>query len=420
MRFRTLKEWLCWQERLHPQDIELGLERIAPVWRRLHPEGIGCPVVTVAGTNGKGSSVAMLDAILRAAGYRTACYTSPHLWRYNERIRIDGAEASDDALCRAFEAVDAARDGVPLTYFEFGTLAALYLFAHARPDIVILEVGLGGRLDAVNVVDADVALLTSIGIDHTDWLGDTREQIGHEKAGVFRTGQAAICADLDPPASVVAHAMAIGADLWRAGRDFGYQRQADGWDWRGRRLRRPGLPLPALRGRVQLGNAAGVLAVLEALVDRLPVDQAAVREGLQHARLPGRFEVVSGPPTWIFDVSHNRDGLAVLHENLALHACNGRTLAVFSMLADKSLEESVRVLADDIDHWFVAGLDVARGLDGDTLARRLSTVVDDERITVCGTVADAARSAMANAREDERILVFGSFHTVAQARRACL
>ncbi|HSP00336.1 MAG TPA: bifunctional tetrahydrofolate synthase/dihydrofolate synthase, partial [Thioalkalivibrio sp.] len=311
MRFDTLEQWLAWQETLHPKAIDLGLERVARVAGRLGLLEPSHAVITVAGTNGKGSTVALLDAIYRAAGYRVCTYTSPHLLRYNERIRIHGALASDEALCRAFDAVDTARGEESLSYFEFGTLAALWLFWEAAPDVAILEVGLGGRLDAVNIIDSDVAVITSIGIDHEAWLGSDREVIGAEKAGVFRAARPAVCGDPRPPASIQRRALDLGAKLYMAGRDFSWQAAAlgQGWQWQG-----PGavvladLPLPALFGPIQLNNAASALTAVTLLQARLAVSREALARGLQQVRLPGRFQQLRDKPLVILDVAHNPQG----------------------------------------------------------------------------------------------------------------
>lgn len=429
MRFDTLQQWLTWQEGLHPWDIELGLERIHTVWRRLAGDDplVQSCVITVAGTNGKGSCVAMLDAILRAAGYRTGVYTSPHLLRYNERIRIDGEEVADAQLCDAFSRIDHARGEISLTYFEFGTLAALELFRQTQPDVILLEVGLGGRLDAVNIIDADVALLTSVGIDHVEWLGEEREAIGREKAGIFRNGRAAVCGDPAPPVSVLSEADRLGAKLYCLGREFGYARQQQGWQWwAGERLR-SALPFPALAGEIQLQNAASVLMVLELLRDRLPVNQEDIRRGLQEVKLQGRFQVMPGAVTLILDVTHNADGARVLARNLRAHACKGSTLAVVSMLQDKDVEQVGVELQGVVDRWYVAGLQVARGQTAAVLAQRLRAGVaglqqgtDPVTLVECETVAEACGRALQEAQEGDRIVVFGSFYTVTEGLCHCV
>ncbi len=305
MRFDTLNDWLAWQETLHPKAIDLGLERVREVAARL---GLLAPkhvVISVAGTNGKGSSVAMLEAILACAGLRVGAYTSPHLWQYNERIRIDRQPVDDAVLVASFARIDAARGDISLSYFEFGTLAALDILQRADVDVAVLEVGLGGRLDAVNIVDADCALVTGIGIDHVEWLGPDRESIGREKAGIFRGGRPAVCSDPQPPASLRAVAQDCGAIWYGLGEQFGYARTGEVWDWWGPNLRLDGLPLPALPGPFQLQNAAGVVMALQTLGARLPVSVQALQAGLRAARVAGRFTVVPGPFETIFDVAHN-------------------------------------------------------------------------------------------------------------------
>jgi dihydrofolate synthase/folylpolyglutamate synthase len=413
-RPRSLADWLEHIAQGHPREIALGLERVAAVRDRLG-FALDAVVLTIGGTNGKGSCVAMLEAILRAAGYRVGAYTSPHLLRYNERIRLDGIEAKDAALCEAFAAIEAARGEIPLTYFEHGTLAALWLFARAGLDAVVLEVGLGGRLDAVNVVDPDVALVTTVDLDHQDWLGPDREAIGREKAGIFRPGRPAIYGGEDPPESLLAHAAAIGADLRLAGRDFDAEARSADWDYRsGGGRRRAGLPLPALRGAFQVENAAAVVATLEAVAARLPVGNAALREGLLAAQPAGRFQVFPGPVTTVLDVAHNPQAARALRENLRQFAAGrGRTLAVFSMLADKDIAAVVSEMGPEIAAWFHAPLPVLRGASSELIAQRLAAAAPDAPRNGFDTLADAWRAAHAQARPGDRVLVFGSFYTVA-------
>ncbi|WP_127477463.1 bifunctional tetrahydrofolate synthase/dihydrofolate synthase [Sulfurivermis fontis] len=416
MRFNSLAAWLEWQETLHPSTIDLGLERVAAVLRRLHPAPPPFVVITVGGTNGKGSTVAMLDAILRAGGYRVGAYTSPHLLRYNERVRLDGEMVDDAALCDAFARIDAARGDISLTYFEFGTLAALDIFWHAGVDVAILEVGMGGRLDAVNVLDADVALVTTVDIDHAQWLGETREAIAFEKAGIYRGGRPAVYGSPDAPQTLLDHAAAIGAPLFRYGRDFGARPEGEGWRWWGGGQERHALPLPALRGRSQLQNAAGVLMALAAVAHRLPLDQAQIRAGLLAATLPGRFQIQPGEVVRILDVAHNPQAAAELAANLAAMPCAGRTLAVVGMLADKDMAGALGQLRDAIDHWYAAALQVPRGATTAQLTAALAAAgTGAERVTACGDVTAALAQAQAAARAGDRIVVFGSFYTVAEA-----
>jgi len=416
VRFSSLAEWLVWQETLHPSTIDLGLERVAATLHRLHPEPPPFAVITVGGTNGKGSTVAMLEAILRAGGYRVGAYTSPHLLRYNERVRLDGSEVSDAALCAAFERVDQARGDISLTYFEFGTLAALDIFWCSQVDVAILEVGMGGRLDAVNVLDADVAVVTTVDIDHAQWLGDTREAIAFEKAGIYRGGRPAIYGSLDAPQSLLDHAVAIDAQLFRYGQDFGAKAEGEGWRWWGAGKERHALPLPALRGHSQLQNAAGVLMALEAVAERLPLDQAQIRAGLLAVALPGRFQVQPGAVTRILDVAHNPQAAGELAANLAALPCAGRTLAVVGMLADKDMAGALAQLRGAVDHWYAAALTVARGAATAQLVQALTAAgVAAADISPCTDITAALALAQQAARPGDRIVVFGSFHTVAEA-----
>jgi len=416
----TVPGWLAHLESLHPKAIALGLDRVRAVHAHLDAH-LACPVVTVGGTNGKGSTCAMLEAILRRAGYRTVLYTSPHLLRYHERVRIDAREVNDADLAASFAAVEDARlaaGGVALTYFEFGTLAALWLFARAAPDAAILEVGLGGRLDAVNIVDADVAVLTTIDIDHVDYLGPTREDIGREKAGIFRAGRPAVCGDRRPPRSVLDAAAATGAALLVLGRDYDYRDERTQWRYRGPRGERFGLPVPALRGAYQLANAATALTALELLHARLPVSAQAIREGLVHVTLPARFEVLPGRPTTVLDVAHNPHAARALADALGSMGFHPETTAVCAMLADKDMAGVVSALAPRIDRWCIAGLPGARGGGPQRLREALLAAgVTAAAIRTFDTVAQAFGAARDAAGEADRIVVFGSFHTVAAARQ---
>lgn len=412
----SLAGWLEYIERQHPQSIALGLDRVSAVRDalQLNPK---FPLITVAGTNGKGSACMMLDAILGSAGYRVGTYTSPHLLRYNERVRIGGAEAEDEVLVEALAAVEQARaaTGVPLTYFEFGTLAAVWLFCRERVDAAILEVGLGGRLDAVNAFDADVAMLMSVGLDHMDYLGDTREAIGAEKAHVFRAGKAAICADRDPPQTVNVHATRIGAKLLQLGRDFEFVQQSLQWSYRGPGGDRHGLPLPALRGNCQLANASACIAALDALRERLPVTAGDIRNGLVRVENPGRFQVLPGRPAVILDVAHNPQAATALADNLVRMTGYRDTLAVFSMLNDKDVEGVARALRGHVDHWFVAAVEGARAMPVGELQQRLRDAGVVAEITNCANIAEAMDRAYRMAGDGDRILAFGSFLVVASA-----
>lgn len=420
----TLDAWLTLLESRHARPIDLGLERIGEVYRKL---GITLPGVkfVVAGTNGKGSTCAMLESILLAGGYRVGCHTSPHLLRFNERIRIDGQMLDDEALLPLFEQVELARGDVSLTYFEFTTLVTLLAFSKAPLDAVILEVGLGGRLDAINLVDADCAIVTSIDIDHAEWLGNDRDSIALEKAHVFRAGRPAICSDPKPPQSLIAHAEAIGADLWLMGRDYNYAGDRQQWAWSGRGVRRSALAYPALRGLNQLLNASGVLAALQAVRPLLPVSAQDIRQGFAQVDIPGRFQVLPGQPTIILDVGHNPHAASHLAHNLDNMGFFPSTYAVFGMLSDKDIDAVIGHLGQRIDHWICCDLPGPRGASAADLAQVLRAAgIDDEhdarrgidRSVVCSTTPDEAlRLARRRAKPDDRIIVFGSFLTVALA-----
>ena len=410
---KTLDDWLRYQEQLHPKGIDLGLDRVMAVRDRL---GLApdVPIITVGGTNGKGSTCAMLESILSAASYRVGCYTSPHLIDYNERIRICQRPAANEALCAAFEAVETARGDVSLTYFEFGTLAAMWLFCRANLDVVILEVGLGGRLDAVNVFDADCAILTCVDLDHQDYLGHTIEAIGHEKAGIFRAGRPAIFSDRRVPQSVIDHARLIGADLLLAGKDFGFSTLEHQWQYWGRRGKRHGLPFPALRGTYQLNNATGVLAALEAVHDRLPVAQQDVKRGLLEVDLPGRLQVLPGRPVVVLDVAHNPHAAHVLADALGNMGFHQNTYAVFSMLGDKDIAGVVDAVKHRFDAWFIAPIDHPRGAPVEKIRAIIAAAAADKPVQAFTGIASAYRHACNAATQNDRIVVFGSFYTVAE------
>jgi dihydrofolate synthase/folylpolyglutamate synthase len=411
----SLAAWLAYLETLHPKTIALGLDRVSAVYRRL---GIGfvCPVFTVAGTNGKGSTCALLERMLAAGGYRTGLYSSPHLLRYNERVRIAGADASDAALCEAFAAIEAVRQDTPLTYFEYGTLAALWLFAHASPEALVLEVGLGGRLDAVNIVDADVAIVTTVAIDHVDYLGASRDAIGREKAGIFRAGRVAVCADRDPPPPLIEHAAAIGARLLRIGIDYDFTPHGTQWSYRGPGGSRHGLPYPALRGEYQLANAATALAALDASRALLPLDMGAVRNALVGVELRGRFQVLPGRPVRVLDVAHNPQAARAFADNLAAMGFHPETWAVFGVMADKDIDGVIAALRPRVDRWLVATLPPPRGASASMLRARLEAAgVAGEAIREFDAPAPAYHAACGEVAEADRIIVFGSFLTVAAA-----
>lgn len=417
-RFRRLADWLAWQETLHPTAIDLGLDRLQRTLDRLNWRRPACPVITVAGTNGKGSCVALTARILAEAGYRVATFTSPHLLRYNERIAVGGGEVSDAALMAAFERIDAARGEDTLTFFEFNAAAALLVFADAQPDAVVLEVGLGGRLDAVNVVDADVALVTSIDLDHCDWLGRDRESIGREKAGILRAGRPAIFGAREMPASIGEHARQIGADLQQLGRDFDWVKVGQRWNWRGRTGEQNDLPAPALHGDIQYNNAAAVLAALAALEPRLRVPRSAIERGLLTVTLPGRFQVVRRtrprPIEWILDVAHNPAAARALAAQLAAREHGRRTIAVCGVLGDKDVEGIATELRSSFDAWVIVGLHGGRALAPEALAARVQAVGANVAAVAADVVA-GCRAAEALAQPGDRVVVFGSFLTVGAA-----
>jgi dihydrofolate synthase/folylpolyglutamate synthase len=414
-----LTDWLDWQQTLHPLAIDLGLDRVARALRGTGWQRGSIPVLTVGGTNGKGSCVAMLDAILREAGYRVGTFTSPHLVDYRERIRLDGRMVSEASLVAAFERVDAARGDDSLTFFEFNALAALLVFETFAPDVIVLEVGMGGRLDAVNVVDADVAILASVGLDHMEWLGADVEAIGREKAGIFRGGRPAICGMRSLPASVLQGARDVGAVLQVRGRDFdALPLGAERWDFVCGGSGQPDLPAPALGGVAQFGNAATVLAALAAISDRLPVGREAIERGLRSVSLPGRFQRIADPRgfEWVFDVAHNPDAAAVLAANLASHPVPGRTIAICGMLGDKDVTGVLERLRDSTDVWLAAVTDGPRGMTDAQLAVQGRVVGIDLQLS--GPVHAAIGRAARLAGPGDRVVVFGSFHTVGPALTA--
>ncbi len=417
VRFNSLAEWLSWQESLHATEIELGLERCRQVAANLGLLQPPFTVISVAGTNGKGSSVVMLDSILRRAGYTVGCYTSPHLVRYNERVRINGEEAGDAALCRAFERINEARGDISLTYFEFGTLAALELSREAGVDVALLEVGLGGRLDAVNVFDADAALVTAIDLDHQNYLGDTRELIAVEKAGIYRADRPAVCSDPRPPITLREHADGIGAQLFQLDDAFCIERHADSWDWSCGDSRWPELPYPDPFNTCQVQNAAGVLMVLHALRERFPVTVEAIREGLAGFRLNGRFQVIPGELPYVLDVAHNRQAAQTLLENLQHVPSQGRTHVIIGMLRDKDRLGVFEVLNEAADTWHTISLTNARGATADKLTAELEAMQTGKPVTTQNTMEAALAAVRAEAGTGDRVLITGSFLTVGAALR---
>jgi dihydrofolate synthase/folylpolyglutamate synthase len=411
---RTLADWLIYQQELHPSSIDLGLERVCAVAGRLEllpPPG---RTAIIGGTNGKGSTATLLAALGQAHGERVGLFTSPHLLRYQERITIDGVEAGEAELVAAFERIESARDGISLTYFEFNTLAALALFRAAEVGLTILEVGLGGRLDATNVVDADVALLCSVGFDHRDWLGETLEAIGAEKAGIFRRGRPAILGTTQMPASVMQALAALECEVAAADRDFHWQLHADGsWDYHQRGAELTRLPAPALAGEIQYRNAATALAAMRALRAPAALEPAAVAAALRRVRLPGRLQRVAGSVEWVLDVAHNEPAAAVLAHELHAFGSRGRTLAVFGMLADKDVAAVAARLDRQVAHWLLCTPQGPRALEATRLAERMGTMHGE--VEICGEVESACERATQLALPGDRILVCGSFHTVGPA-----
>ena len=435
MRFNHLDDWLRWQESLNPAEIELGLDRVAEV---LADAGLSssfdCPLITVAGTNGKGSVVAMLESMAMSAALKVCSYTSPHLFHYNERIRIDGQPVEDDTLCDAFERIDQARHGRPLTYFEFGTLAAIDIFFRQQPDLVILEVGLGGRLDAVNIMQPDVSVLTSVAVDHIDWLGDNRESIGYEKAGIFRAGKPVICGEADVPATVLQHAEELACEFIRTGRDYSCTIDARSGCWSlysyYQNLR--SLAPPALAGDFQYNNAATAIVALQALARN--ISEECISAGLQQVSLAGRFQQINESPDVFVDVAHNPHAAKALASQLDdSRPPAGKTWAVIAMLADKDVAAVLTILCPQIDHWCFAGLDdINRGLNALQLQQKVAGIFAGEDLNTetkaanpckmhgssplsANTVTVACEQVLAAAGEQDRIVVFGSFYTVAEA-----
>nr|WP_315238517.1 bifunctional tetrahydrofolate synthase/dihydrofolate synthase [uncultured Albidiferax sp.] len=410
---QTLNDWLAHCERLHPTTIELGLDRVRTVAQRMGL-ALACPVITVAGTNGKGSTCAMLEAILLQSGYRTGVYTSPHLVHFEERCRIGGEISGASDFVAHFAEVESARGDISLSYFEFSTLAILALMAQAKLDVAILEVGLGGRLDAVNIIDTDCAIITSVDLDHMEFLGTTREAIGFEKAGIMRAGKPVVVSDPVPPQSVLDHAQAIGADLWRFGEDFNFSGDKQQWGWAGRGRRYAGLGYPGLRGANQLMNASGVLAALTALREQLPITAQAVRTGLSMVELPGRFQIVPGQPTLVLDVAHNPHAVAALAANLDAMGFYPTTHAVFGAMADKDLLPMLARIGPLIDRWYFTDMPTPRAATAAHLQTQwlAQNTRKDASSTVHTDPMQALHAAIAAADPTDRIVVFGSFYTV--------
>ena len=416
-RFKRLEQWLKWQEGLHFTAIELGLERCRQVAANLGLLQPAHGVISVAGTNGKGSSVVLLDEILRAAGYRTGRYTSPHLLRYSERICVNGREIGAAELCAAFERIDRARAGISLTYFEFGTLAALALFRAHQVEIALLEVGLGGRLDAVNVLDADAALITSIDLDHQQWLGDNRERIAREKAGILRNRAPAVCSDPNPPRAILDCAGALGAPLSLPGRDYSYAINGDHWDWRSAATELTGLPRPLRYSDFQVQNAAGVLMLLDKIRPAYPVDRAAVQAGINRFRLNGRLQIIPGEVQKVLDVAHNPQAARALAQNLRLIPCVGKTHILIGMLKDKDHRGVLKPLNTVADSWNIVPLAGQRGTPAPALMAELKSLGVAQPVRAFAAVKPALARLSRAARPGDRIVITGSFITVGEALR---
>lgn len=415
MRFKTLEEWLEWQEQLHTSEIELGLERAGSVYSDLVDEKDKPFTITVAGTNGKGSTAAFLESILRSAGYSVGCYSSPHMIRYNERVRLQGRPVSDMELCEAFQAIDEARGATSLSYFEFGTIAALQIFSQEKVDIQVLEVGLGGRLDAINIVDADISIITSIGIDHCDWLGDTREEIGFEKAGIFRPLRPAISGEPDLPSTVINHAEKIGALLKQFELDFNYHKKESCWSWESKSKKIENLPLLKLEGEQQLRNASTALSAIELLPTALTVGEKAIRNGLATAQLPGRLQWLGGEHKVLLDVSHNPESAKVLAQYLEKRASSGKVFALFSFMKDKDIEAILELMIPVVDSWqWVPLPGVGRAADKkqiETAFTRCGLPKPDVQLS---GLAGALDSMLQKIAPNDCIVIFGSFYLASE------
>lgn len=408
-RLRSKEDWLSYLEAAHPISIDLGLERIKIVATRLNVLDFDCPVMTVAGTNGKGSCVALTQAILAAAGYRVGTYTSPHLLDYNERIQIAGVPVSDSALCIAFKRIAEACAEISLTYFEFGTLAALLLFKQAQLDAIILEVGLGGRLDAVNCVDADISVISMVDLDHMEWLGHTRELIAKEKAGIMRSNKPCVFGDFSLPASVDAHAKLENILLYRQGQQFDYKKQISSWSWQSQQQTLSNLPLP----KIDLQNAATVLQAIELLSHRFSISRASIEKGLKQVFIPGRFQIIEQDGLqFILDVAHNPAGGRCLAKRLAQEPCAGKTHAVIGMLEDKDISNTLAPLTSQIDQFYLANLEISRGATAAQLNQHLVQLNDKASARLFSSPVIALQAVYKIASKGDRVLVFGSFHTV--------
>ena len=417
LRFRSIDKWLHWQESLHFTAIELGLERCRRVANNMGLLNPSYNVISVAGTNGKGSSIIMLDRILRNAGYKIGRYTSPHLLRYNERICINGEEASDTELCESFDRIDRARGDISLTYFEFGTLAALDLFRQHSVQLAILEVGLGGRLDAVNILDADISLITSIDIDHQEWLGNNRESIGREKAGIFRNLAPAICSEPNPPQSLLDCSEALGTPISILGSDYQFNLINDTWSWSTKDTRIERLPRPMKYCDFQIQNASGVLMLLAKIQDEYPVSTENIKQGLSSFRLEGRFQIIPGTIPKILDVAHNRESIKALVNSLKVIPCYGKTHIILGMLKDKDHQRVIKELIEITDTWHFVSISQDRGIEAKILTSKLKALGRLENISEYSNVEEALDKIHKLSMPDDRIIITGSFYTVGAAIR---
>jgi len=414
MHFESLQGWLQWQETLHSKQIDLGLERVSRVYQLLEKPAKKPLTITVGGTNGKGSCVAFLDAILRQSGYRVGTYTSPHLQFYNERIKINGTVVPDGLICQAFERIEAVRGSTSLSYFEFCTLAALDIFSRTELDVQLLEVGLGGRLDAVNVIDTDIALISSIGIDHSDWLGDTRELIAQEKIGIFRAGRPAVVGDVDPPAVIEAYANELSAPLYLVGKDFSFEKHNDSWTWSSASDTVMHLPYPNLLGEHQLVNAAAVIQVLKVLAPRLPLTKNAVVDGLRQVQLSGRFQLIHGTPLILLDVGHNPLSAGILRDYLASSFPDKKIHLIFNMMKDKDFVGVGQRLKSIVSNWYIAPLASSRCADVEQVIAGLSSCSIENVFSGFRNFDETLVAAQDNSQSQDLIVIFGSFFLVSE------
>ncbi len=416
---KTLADWLNWQETLHLSEIDLGLNRIREVARKLNLLSPDFPIITVAGTNGKGSCVALFESILNAQGYNTGSYTSPHLIDYNERIKLNSINTSDSLIVEAFEEIDNARDGISLTYFEFGTLAAMLIFKQQKIDVAILEVGLGGRLDASNLWDTSLAIITSIGIDHVDWLGDNREIIAVEKSGIMRKNTPVVCGDLDPPHAIAKKAKQIGAKLSQINNDFSYHKNDDNtWNWEGFNKSYT-LPLPALAGEFQLNNSATVIAGLVTFNNVLEVDSNNIKQGLKNVSIIGRLQTIHQKPNWIIDVAHNPHAAKQLAKHLNSNPITGKTIALFSILKDKDIDQVISIMDLNIDEWHIVELEGSRSTRINNLEKAITKQNSNKIVKTHQNFLDACKSLKSTSNLQDRVVAFGSFLVVSEVINAC-